>query len=126
MPFRLDERRQKKYTRLKDTEHPGDILLSDGLFRHKIPSFQPARNIDEADENSNFNEGSDYRRKCYVGIDTEHRDGNGDGQLEVIAPGGERNGGGLRVGGSDSLCSEERYKEHRDFPDDARSVCEIV
>ena len=55
----------------------------------KIFTFEPERHVDQGDQHRHLHQGTDYRRKGLPGVDAEHGDSHGDGQLEVVGGGGK-------------------------------------
>lgn len=47
------------------------------------------RHINEADQDWYLNERADYGGEDYTLLDAENRDGDGDGEFEIVAGGGE-------------------------------------
>ena len=47
--------------------------------------FEPQRNVYKADQYRHLYQRTDDGGKCFTGVDPEHRDGNRNGQLKVVA-----------------------------------------
>ncbi len=62
------------------------------LARTEQPLAGSQGDVDESDEDRDFDEGSDDAGEGLAGGDAEGGDGHGDGQFEVVAGSGERQG----------------------------------
>ena len=52
-------------------------------------SLEAQGNIHQRDHHRHLDQGADDRGKCRSGIDSEHRDRDRDGQLEIVRGGGK-------------------------------------
>jgi hypothetical protein len=69
---------------------------------------RPQGDVDESDEDRHLDQGSDDAGQCLAAGDSEGADGDRDGQLEVVARGGEGQRGGAFVGEADGLAKGVR------------------
>src|SRR5665648_694751 len=67
----------------------------------EVASLEPEGNVDQADHHWHFHQGTDNRGKGRPGVDAADRHRHGDGELKVIAGGGEGQGSGFTVVGPD-------------------------
>lgn len=68
-----------------------------------------------------FDEGADHCGESLSGAYPEHRDGHGDGELEVVARGGERKRDRFLVIGTHFFTQEETDEEHGDKVNEERN-----
>src|SRR5487761_1536093 len=72
----------------------------------EVPAGEPAPpgqgDVDEGDEGGDLDERADHAGQGLAAGDAEGGDGGGDGQLEVVAGDGEREGGGALVRQADA------------------------
>jgi hypothetical protein len=84
-------------------------------------SFEPQGHVHEADEHRHLDERTDDRREGDARADAEDRDGHGDGEFEVVARGGEGQGGRAAVVGPELSAHEKTNQEHDDEIDGQRN-----
>ena len=84
--------------------HPGGGLHRKG----EIFPLEPEGHVDQADQHRHLHQRTDDRGKRRPGLNTEDRDGHGDGQFEIIGGGSEGKGGGLLVSGLPSWTYKKR------------------
>src|SRR5882762_1316174 len=77
------------------------LSILNGCF---IQSFsKPESKVHQQDQRRHFDKGANDPGKCLSGIDPKNAHGYGNGQLKIIARGGERHRGVLLVAGAQSL-----------------------
>src|SRR6187200_979962 len=86
----------------------------------KESTLRPEGDVHEADENRHLDERADDRRERRAAVNTEARDGDRDGELEVVGGGRERERRCLLVVGAHALAHEERDREHHHEVDEQR------
>ena len=95
-------------TQLGHMAGPGGQQTRDGhvlsdVFGSKIALPEPQRHVHQADHHRHFDQRPDDRGKGGAGIDAVDRHGDGDGQFEVVAGGGEGQRRALLVAGAERL-----------------------
>ena len=63
-----------------------------------VAAPRPQGHVDQADQDGHFDQRADHAGQGLAAGDAEDADGDGDGQLEVVARSGERQGGGALIG----------------------------
>src|SRR5450756_295017 len=92
-----------------------------GFIGHApVLAAHPQGHVDQPDEDRDLDQRPDHGRKRDARADAEHGHAHGDGQLEVVAGGGERQSRGLGVVGADLAAHEEAHEEHHDEVDEQR------
>ena len=86
----------------------------------EVPSLEPEGNVDQADHDRHFHQGTDHRGKGRPGIEAEDRHGHGDGEFKVVAGSRKSQGSGFAVVGPDLPAHPERHKKHHHEVDQER------
>ena len=95
-------------------------LLGLGGGGLEVFTLEVEGDVDEADEDGDLDERADDGGEGGARVDAEHGYRDGDGQLEVVAGGGEADGGGAGVVGADFPAHPEAHEEHDDEVDQER------
>ena len=77
--------------------------------------------VDQADHHRYLDQGTDNGGKCLAGVDPEHGNRHGDGQLEIVAGGSESERGCLPVVNPRFHTDEEGDEKHHHEVDQQRN-----
>jgi hypothetical protein len=88
--------------------------------RTSTASPQGERDVDQADEDGDLDQGSDDPGQGLAGGDAEGRDGHGDGELEVVAGGGEGQRRRALVAQAERVAQEVAAAPHEGEVDEQR------
>src|SRR5450756_674591 len=90
-----------------------------GFIGHApVLAAHPQGHVDQPDEDRDLDQRPDHGRERDARADAEHGHAHGDGQLEVVAGGGERQGRGFGVVGADLAAHVEAHEKHDDEVDE--------
>ena len=89
----------------------GDEFVTNAVAGEK-PAAQPEGDVDEADQDRHLDQRADHCGEGDAGFHAEHRDGHGDGELEVVSRSSEGERRRARIVGTDALGQEEAREEH--------------